>query len=126
MTPAGPDDLREALAQRYVLERELGRGATATVYLAQDVKHERQVAIKVLRPDLLAVGLLLYPRKPALGAVLAVGLMVGAIGAHLTKLGIEVQGDKGTLFVLAVVVAAAALVVVSLRRRELPFVGHWF
>src|SRR5438445_9909021 len=46
--------LRSALAERYTLERELGRGGMAAVYLAQDLKHDRQVAIKVLRPDLAA------------------------------------------------------------------------
>ena len=44
----------EALAGRYRIVRELGSGATATVYLAHDDKHDRQVAIKVLRPDLTA------------------------------------------------------------------------
>src|SRR2546428_13594075 len=43
-----------ALADRYALDRELGRGGTATVYLALDRKHGRQVAIKVLRPELAA------------------------------------------------------------------------
>jgi tetratricopeptide (TPR) repeat protein len=47
--------LREALADRYTLERELGRGGMATVYLATDLKHQRQVALKVLRPELAAV-----------------------------------------------------------------------
>jgi eukaryotic-like serine/threonine-protein kinase len=41
-----------ALANRYTIERELGRGGMATVYLAQDLKHRRQVALKVLRPEL--------------------------------------------------------------------------
>jgi serine/threonine-protein kinase len=49
------DRLKAALADRYLIERELGAGGMATVYLAQDVKHERQVAIKVLRPELAAV-----------------------------------------------------------------------
>ena len=44
-----------ALADRYRIERELGAGGMATVYLAQDLKHDRQVAIKVLRPELAAV-----------------------------------------------------------------------
>jgi eukaryotic-like serine/threonine-protein kinase len=44
--------LQAALAGRYRIERELGRGGMATVYLANDVKHHRQVAIKVLRADL--------------------------------------------------------------------------
>jgi serine/threonine protein kinase len=47
--------LTEALADRYRIESELGQGGMATVYLAQDVKHNRRVAIKVLRPELAAV-----------------------------------------------------------------------
>jgi len=48
------ETLKEALADRYTLERELGAGGMATVYLAQDVRHKRNVAIKVLRPELAA------------------------------------------------------------------------
>jgi serine/threonine-protein kinase len=48
------DRLTTALADHYRLERELGQGGTATVYLAQDLKHDRKVAIKVLRPELAA------------------------------------------------------------------------
>jgi serine/threonine-protein kinase len=47
--------LRASLADRYRLERELGQGGMATVYLAQDLKHDRKVAIKVLKPELAAV-----------------------------------------------------------------------
>jgi serine/threonine-protein kinase len=50
--------LHTALADRYRIERELGRGGMATVYLAEDLKHARRVALKVLRPEL----------SPALGA----------------------------------------------------------
>ena len=46
--------LTAALADRYRIERELGQGGMATVYLAEDLKHDRQVAIKVLREDLSA------------------------------------------------------------------------
>jgi len=46
--------LSDALADRYTVEREIGSGGMATVYLAQDLRHERQVALKVLRPDLAA------------------------------------------------------------------------
>ncbi len=49
------DRLKTALADRYSIERELGAGGMATVYLAQDVKLHRKVAVKVLRPDLAAV-----------------------------------------------------------------------
>ena len=47
--------LTESLADRYTLDREIGRGGMATVYLARDVKHQRQVAVKVLDPELGAV-----------------------------------------------------------------------
>ncbi len=46
--------LKTAVADRYTIEREIGAGGMATVYLARDLKHERQVAIKVLRPELAA------------------------------------------------------------------------
>ena len=49
-----PDRLTSALADRYRIERELGQGGMATVYLAEDLKHRRRVAVKVLRPDLAA------------------------------------------------------------------------
>ena len=44
--------LAAALADRYRIERELGQGGMATLYLAHDVKHQRNVALKVLRPEL--------------------------------------------------------------------------
>jgi serine/threonine-protein kinase len=52
--PSPPLALQAPLAGRYTIERELGRGGTATVYLARDVRHGRDVALKVLRPDLAA------------------------------------------------------------------------
>jgi serine/threonine-protein kinase len=51
----GMPSLVQALADRYRIERELGAGGMATVYLAHDLKHDRKVAIKVLRPELAAV-----------------------------------------------------------------------
>ena len=53
MTPL--DTLGAALADRYKIERELGHGGMATVYLAYDLRHDRKVAIKVLRPELAAL-----------------------------------------------------------------------
>ena len=49
------DRLAAALADRYRIERELGQGGMATVYLAHDIRHDRKVALKVLRPELAAV-----------------------------------------------------------------------
>jgi serine/threonine-protein kinase len=50
-----PTRLASALADRYRIERELGQGGMAAVYLAQDLKHDRKVALKVLKPELAAV-----------------------------------------------------------------------
>jgi len=47
-------DVTAALSDRYRIERELGAGGMATVYLAHDVKHNRKVALKILNPDLAA------------------------------------------------------------------------
>ena len=49
------NQLRGALADRYRLDRELGAGGMATVYLAHDLKHDRPVALKVLQPELAVV-----------------------------------------------------------------------
>ncbi|CAA9335073.1 MAG: hypothetical protein AVDCRST_MAG11-2656 [uncultured Gemmatimonadaceae bacterium] len=51
-TPASLGRLQRTIAERYQLGRELGRGGMATVYLAEDLRHRRPVAVKVLRPDL--------------------------------------------------------------------------
>jgi len=76
--------------------------------------------------ELVAVICLLTPRRAALGALIGAGTITGAIGAHLTRLGIEVEGDGGTLFVLALVTWCACLTVLWIRRAELPLVGRRF
>ena len=48
------EKVRAAFAESYAIEREVGQGGMATVYLARDLKHNRQVALKVLRPELAA------------------------------------------------------------------------
>jgi serine/threonine-protein kinase len=60
VNPLQLDRLGTALAGRYAIEREIGRGGMATVYLADDLKHGRKVALKVLKPEL---GLLLGPDR---------------------------------------------------------------
>src|SRR6185369_4496655 len=56
--------LQSALADRYRIEREIGVGGMATVYLAQDLKHDRKVALKILRPELAAaMGTDRFPRE---------------------------------------------------------------
>ena len=55
MTEATFDRLKKALSGRYTNERELGAGGMATVYLAHDLKHDRKVAVKIMRPELSAI-----------------------------------------------------------------------
>ena len=76
--------------------------------------------------ELLAVILLLTPRGAAVGAVLALGVIGGAILSHLTRLGIAVQGDGGLLFGLVLAVFASSAGVLAIRRREIPVIGSFF
>jgi eukaryotic-like serine/threonine-protein kinase len=70
-TPDLRDQLQVALAAHYTVEREVGRGGMATVYLAQDKKHHRRVALKVLHADLAAsLGLERFRREIAIAATL--------------------------------------------------------
>lgn len=71
----------------------------------------------------IAALLLLIPRTAWLGALLALGVICGAVFFHLTSLGIEVMGDGGTLFYLALTVLLSSLVVLYLHRRRIPGVG---
>ena len=71
--------------------------------------------------ELIAAILLLVPRTAWLGAVLGIGVISGAIFFHLTKLGIEVQGDGGLLFYLAVVVLICCLVTLYIHKKDIVF-----
>lgn len=61
--------------------------------------------------ELIAALLLLFPRAAWIGAALVLGIMSGAIISHLTVLGVEVMGDGGTLFALAIAVAVCAAII---------------
>lgn len=69
--------------------------------------------------ELVASVLILIPRYTAYGALLATGLMSGAIFFHLTKLGIEVQGDGGQLFAYALIVLICSLVLLIMYRNQI-------
>lgn len=70
--------------------------------------------------ELVAAALLLIPGFAAYGALLSLGVISGAIISHLTVLGIEVRGDGGLLFALAMIVFICSLAILALRWRELP------
>ncbi len=100
--------------------------APESVYIFPTIGMEPWGRIGIGILEVVAVVLLLIPRTSAAGAVLAIGLMAGALFFHLTRLGIEVQGDGGYLFKLSLIVTVAASIVLVLRRRELPIVGALF
>ncbi len=101
-------------------------GAAESVFIFEQLGVEPWGRYLTGSLELLAVVLLLVPRTAAAGAVLVAGLMAGAIGSHITTLGIEVQDDGGLLFGLGIVTMVAALVILAIRRREIPFIGSWF
>jgi putative oxidoreductase len=74
--------------------------------------------------ELIAAILLLTPRFVWAGAFLALGVMAGAIISHLTVLGIDVQGDKGLLFFLALAVFVTSSIALFLHRTQIPVVGN--
>ena len=74
--------------------------------------------------ELIAAILIMTPRFTWLGSLLAMGVMAGAILSHLTLLGIEVQGDKGLLFALALIVFVCSTVNLLLHRGEIPVIGR--
>lgn len=76
--------------------------------------------------ELIAAILLLIPSKAWLGSVIALGTISGAIFSHLTMLGIEVKGDGGLLFGLAVTVFVLSAIVLLIHRKELPILGQAF
>src|SRR5262245_25771351 len=73
--------------------------------------------------ELIARGLILIPRTAWLGALISFGTISGAIFSHLTMLGIEVKGDGGLLFALAVTVFVLSAATLLIHRRELPILG---
>lgn len=101
-------------------------GAAESVWIFQTLGAEPWGRIASGVAELIAAALILWPRTTGTGAALALGIISGAIAAHLTQLGIEVQGDGGLLFWLAVAVFAGSAVLAWLHRREIPVVGQWF
>lgn len=99
-------------------------GAPESVYIFTKVGAEPWGRIGSGVVELIAAVLLLTPRFTWAGALLALGVMAGAILSHLTVLGIEVQNDGGLLFILALVVFAASLTLLYLERAKLPVIGE--
>jgi hypothetical protein len=101
-------------------------GAEESVYIFTKVGLEPWGRYGSGVAELFAAALLLFPRTAWHGAVIAAGVMVGAMGSHLTKLGIVVKDDGGLLFALALIVFVAALVTLVIHRRQIPILGNVF
>ena len=76
--------------------------------------------------ELIIAILILVPRTTGIGALLGAGMMVGALTSHLTILGIEVQGDGGTLFGMGIVVLICCSILVWKNRESIPVVNTVF
>ncbi len=101
-------------------------GAEESVYIFSTLHAEPWGRIASGIVELAAAILLLYPPTITVGAVLAIGVMSGAIVSHLTVLGIEAKNDGGLLFGLALTVFLASAIVLIIRRTEIPVVGRLF
>jgi hypothetical protein len=100
-------------------------GAPESVYIFSTLGAEPWGRVGSGIVELIASVLLLIPARTTIGATLALGVISGAIVSHLTILGIEVQGDGGLLFALALIVFVASAAILVLRRAEIPIIGMW-
>lgn len=101
-------------------------GAPESVYIFTKIGMEPWGRYGSGAVELVAALLLLSPRHAWLGALIAIGVMGGAIMSHLTKLGIVVQNDGGLLFALALTVAATSTVTAFLHRAQIPILPSRF
>ncbi|MDB4161640.1 DoxX family protein [Bacteroidia bacterium] len=97
--------------------------APESVYIFETLGLEPHGRIGSGIAELIAAVLLLIPKTSWAGAGLSIGVISGAIVSHLTQLGIEVQGDGGYLFFLAVIVFVFSASVLWMHRKEIPVIG---
>jgi uncharacterized membrane protein YphA (DoxX/SURF4 family) len=95
-------------------------GAEESVYIFSTLGMEPWGRIGTGVMELIASILLLFPKTTVLGALLALGIMGGAILSHVFFLGIPIMGDHGQLFIYALLVFFSALGLLYLQRRDLP------
>ncbi|WP_250432651.1 DoxX family membrane protein [Hanstruepera flava] len=74
--------------------------------------------------ELIAGILLIIPKTVWLGSSLTIGLMLGAISMHLTKIGIEVNNDNGILFITALITLTLALITLFYYKADIPILGR--
>ena len=101
-------------------------GHPESVYIFTQVGLEPYGRIGIGIVELISGILLLINRTVWLGAGITVGVIGGAVMMHLTSLGIEVQGDGGTLFYMAVFVLIASLIILFTERKSIPIIRDKF
>ena len=99
-------------------------GAEESVYIFSRLGAEPWGRIGSGVVELVAAVLLLVPATAPFGALLTMGVMAGAIASHLTVLGIEVRGDGGLLFGLALTAFVGSAIVLLIRRGQVPFLAR--
>lgn len=98
-------------------------GSKASIYIFESLGiGESRMLIATIEG--LAAILLLTKSFPHYGAILGFGTMLGALIAHISVLGLNVDGDGGSLVVLMLVLMISTLLVMLIRRRNLPFIGR--
>jgi uncharacterized membrane protein YphA (DoxX/SURF4 family) len=95
-------------------------GAEESVYIFQTLGIEPLGRIGSGVVELVASILILIPRTTLLGALLALGTMIGAIFSHIFVLGIVVKNDGGTLFTLAIITTICCLILVYNQKNKIP------
>ena len=98
-------------------------GAPDTIYIFTKVGLEPMGRIGIGIAELIAVILILIPKTAWLGAISVAGIMGGAIFMHLTKLGIDVNGDGGGLFFTAILLFVLSLISLWFSRKDIPFIN---
>ena len=98
-------------------------GHEDSIYIFTTLGLEPNGRIGIGVMELIASILILLKRTSWAGALLTVGLMAGAIFSHLTQLGIEVKGDGGQLFYMAVGTWVLSLFVLWSERKQIPFIN---
>ncbi|HEX5113427.1 MAG TPA: DoxX family protein [Saprospiraceae bacterium] len=101
-------------------------GSAESVYIFTQVGMEPVGRIGSGIVELIASILIFIPGLTWLGALLALGSMSGALFFHITKLGIVVMDDGGTLFILACIVFICSLILLWKNRKKIPWIGNKF
>ncbi len=96
-----------------------------SVYIFSKIGMEPYGRIGIGILELLAGILLLIPKTVWMGAFLTIGVVCGALFFHVTNLGIEVNNDKGVLFITASVTLILSVIVLYLYRKDVPIVGKY-